>query len=185
MLGACLRMCMMDLDYLLCVCECSSSASVLHSFYAIRRNISEFILRFLSIFFEDELVRCHRHRYCSLALLSDDRCHWWYLSCSADEEILQLMLAAEVSSPRTQVPGTYLILSQLNTIHTFILYNFISLCPLFSRLLLPPKSPLPYMRFYYNFICIYHLSDARCIIIWILSATSYNYYWLLGQYSGR
>jgi len=30
MLEACLSMCMMDLDYLLCVCHCSPSASVLY-----------------------------------------------------------------------------------------------------------------------------------------------------------
>ena len=32
MLEACPSMCMMDLDYLLCVCQCSPSASVLVNF---------------------------------------------------------------------------------------------------------------------------------------------------------
>jgi hypothetical protein len=81
-------------------------------------------------FFEDGLVPCHWHRCCSFVLLSDDRFHWWYFSCSADEEILQHILVAEVSLPRTQVPYTYLILSQMNPVHSFILYNFRSLCPL-------------------------------------------------------
>jgi hypothetical protein len=164
--------------------------NLLHSFYESRAKISEFVSRFNSswlYFVPDELVavRCHRHRCCSFVLLSDDRLHRWYFSRSADEEILQHMLAAEISLLRTQVPTTYLILSQTNAVHTFILYNFSSPRPLFFRLLLPPKSSFPHVRFYYNFICIYHLSDAWYIIIWILLETSYNYYWLLGQYNCR
>jgi len=39
MLEACPSMCMMDLDYLLCVCQCSPSASVLVSCGMILVNV--------------------------------------------------------------------------------------------------------------------------------------------------
>jgi hypothetical protein len=72
------------------------------------------------------------------------------------------MMAAEVSLPRKQMPATYLIMSQLNPVHTFISYNFESLFLLFSRL--TPKSSLPFVRSYYTFICIYNLFETSLVV---------------------